>query len=188
MRLFIAINVDSALQAPLAAVQATLKTTAAPVSWVKPENLHFTLKFLGEVPETRLPALQETFRSSVAGLHSFTLSLAGLGTFPPRGRPRVVWVGVEQGVEEMKMLQGRIDETLLPLGFAREARPFQPHLTLGRVRDVGRLDALLAALRATEIGRVGQMQVRCVDLMRSQLNPAGSVYTRVESVPLSEEN
>ena len=187
MRLFVAVNVDPVLQAPLAAVQANLKTTAAPVSWVKPENLHFTLKFLGEVPELRLPALQETFRSSVAGIDRFTLSLAGLGTFPPRGRPRVVWVGVAQGVEEMRRLQGRIDDTLLPLGFGREARPFQPHLTLGRVRDVGRLDALLTYLRGAEIGQVGQMQVRCVDLMRSKLHPAGAVYTRVESVPLSEE-
>ncbi|MCI0372004.1 MAG: RNA 2',3'-cyclic phosphodiesterase [candidate division NC10 bacterium] len=188
MRLFIAINVDSALRAPLAAVQATLKSTATPVSWVKPENLHFTLKFLGEVPESRLPALQETFRSSVAGIGRFILSLAGLGTFPPRGRPRVVWVGVEHGVDEMRTLQGRIDETLLPLGFARETRPLHPHLTLGRVRYVGRLDALLTVLRVTEIGRVGQMHVRCVDLMRSALHPAGAVYTRVESVPLSEEN
>src|SRR3990172_4916681 len=161
MRLFVAVNVDPVLQAPLAAVQANLKTTAAPVSWVKPENLNFTLKFLGEVPELRLPALQETFRSSVAGIDSFTLSLAGLGTFPPRGRPRVIW--------------------------GREARPFQPHLTLGRVRDVGRLDALLTYLRGAEIGQVGQMHVRCVDLMRSKLHPAGAVYTRVESVPLSEE-
>ncbi len=84
-------------------------------------------------------------------------------------------------------MQGRIDDTLLPLGFGREARPFQPHLTLGRVRDVGRLDALLTYLRGAEIGQVGQMQVRCVDLMRSKLHPAGAVYTRVESVPLSEE-
>jgi 2'-5' RNA ligase len=188
MRLFIAINVDSALRAPLAAVQANLKTTAAPVSWVKPENLHFTLKFLGEVPEARLPALQETFRSSMAGMGRFTLSLAGLGTFPPRGRPRVVWVGVEQGVEEMKQLQGRIDEALLPLSFARETRPLQPHLTLGRVREFGRLDALLAYIRGADIGPVGQMAVRCVDLMRSELHPAGAVYTRVESVPLSEKN
>lgn len=187
MRLFVAVNVDPALQAPLAAVQANLKTTAAPVSWVKPENLHFTLKFLGEVPELRLPALQETFRSSVAGIDRFTLSLAGLGIFPPRGRPRVIWVGVAQGVEEMRRLQGRIDDTLLPLGFGREARPFQPHLTLGRVRDVGRLDALLRYIRGAEIGQVGQMHVRCVDLMRSELHPAGAVYTRVESVPLSEE-
>ena len=100
----------------------------------------------------------------------------------------MVWVGVEQGVDEMRTLQGRIDETLLPLGFARETRPLQPHLTLGRVRDVGRLDALLTVLQGTEIGQVGQMDVRCVDLMRSELHPAGAVYTRVESVPLSEEN
>src|SRR3970282_2871583 len=107
MRLFVAVNVDPALQAPLAAVQANLKTAAAPVSWVKPENLHFTLKFLGEVPELRLPALQETFRSSVAGIDRFTLSLAGLGTFPPRGRPRVVLVGGARGVQGRRGVPGR---------------------------------------------------------------------------------
>ncbi|MFQ5883156.1 MAG: RNA 2',3'-cyclic phosphodiesterase, partial [Candidatus Methylomirabilales bacterium] len=114
-------------------------------------------------------------------------SLAGLGTFPPKGRPRVVWVGVEQGAEEVVKLQGRVEEVLLPLGFPREERPFHPHLTLGRVKGMRQLSPLLEYLRGGEIGEVGRMQVRCVDLMQSQLHPRGAIYTRVEGVPLAEE-
>ncbi|MFQ5846386.1 MAG: RNA 2',3'-cyclic phosphodiesterase [Candidatus Methylomirabilales bacterium] len=186
MRVFIAINIDASLRAPLAEIQGKLKPTAAPVSWVKPANLHFTLKFLGEVAEADLPTLREAVRRSLAGIGPFTLSLAGLGTFPPKGRPRVVWVGIAQGAAEMEKLRGRIDETLLPLGFPREPRPFQPHLTLGRVKGGGRLDPLLEGLRRVEVGQVGRMQVRCVELMQSQLHPRGAIYTSLEAVPLKE--
>lgn len=184
MRLFIAINVDPSLRPPLVEIQGTLKATRAPVSWVKPENLHFTLKFLGEVSEADLPAVREALRRSLAGMQSFPVSLAGVGTFPPKGRPRVVWVGVERGADEMTALRERIDTSLLPLGFPREPRPFQPHLTLGRVKSGGRLDPLLDGVHSAAVGQVGQMQVACVDLMQSQLHPTGAIYTSVEAVPL----
>jgi 2'-5' RNA ligase len=186
MRLFIAINVDPSLRPPLIEIQGGLKATPAPVRWVKPENLHFTLKFLGETPEASLPALREAFRRSLAAVKPFILSFAGLGAFPPKGRPRVIWVGVEQGADEMERLRTRIDEMLLPFGFPSEKRPFQPHLTIGRVKSVGRLDSLLEGLQRAEIGQVGQMQVRRVELMQSQLQPAGAIYTSVEAVPLAE--
>ena len=187
MRLFLAINLDPSLKAPLAEIQGQLKATPAPVSWVKPDNLHFTLKFLGEVGEAQLPALQEAFRRSLAGVGPFTLSLAGLGTFPPKRRPRVIWIGVQQGAEEVERLRGRIDEMLVPLGFPREARPFHAHLTLGRVKNVGRLDPLLESLRRIDVGEVGRMQVESVELMQSRLRPAGAIYTPVETVLLAEE-
>lgn len=187
MRLFIAINVDPSLKASLAQIQGKLKATPAPVSWVKPDNLHFTLKFLGEVAEAQLPALREAFVLSLADLRSFTVSLAGLGSFPPKGRPRVIWIGVQEGTEEVEALRQRIDEAFLPLGFPREARPFRPHLTLGRVKQGGRLDALLECLRTMEVGGVGRMEVRSVELMQSQLHPAGAIYTPVETVGLTEE-
>ncbi|MFQ5656195.1 MAG: RNA 2',3'-cyclic phosphodiesterase [Candidatus Methylomirabilales bacterium] len=187
MRLFIAINVDRPLKALLAEIQERLKRTAAPVSWVKPENLHFTLKFLGAVPEDQLPALRAAFRHSLAGIRSFTLLLAGLGAFPPRGKPRVIWVGIEQGTSEMEKIRERIDEALLSLGFPREDRPFRPHLTLGRVRGLRGLDSLVTYLRNAEVSQVGLMQVRCIELMQSQLHPGGSIYTQVEAVALTEE-
>lgn len=186
MRLFIAVNVDPSLRPPLVEIQGMLKATRAPVSWVKPENLHFTLKFLGETSEARVPALREALRRSLVGMRSFPVSLGGAGTFPPKGRPRIIWVGVEQGADEMERLRQRIDDALFPLGFSRESRPFRPHLTLGRVKSGGRLDPLLDGLRSAAVGQVGQMQVARVDLMQSQLQPAGAIYTPVEGVPLEE--
>lgn len=186
MRLFIAINIDPSLKAPVVAIQEKLKATPSPVSWVKADNLHFTLKFIGEAAEAQLPALRKAFAPALAGVRAFTLSLAGLGTFPPRGRPRVIWIGMQQGAEEVERLRGRIDEALLPLGYPRESRPFHPHLTVGRVKNVGRLDPLLESLRRMEVGEVGRMQVRSVELMRSQLHPAGAIYTPVETVLLTE--
>lgn len=187
MRLFVAINIDPSLRPPLGEIQGKLRAIRAPVSWVKPENLHFTLKFLGEVAETHLSALRDVFRHSLVGLRPFSLSLAGVGTFPPKGRPRVIWVGVDQGAEEMERLRERIDKVLVPLGFPREDRPFRPHLTLGRIKGGGRLDPLLEGLRSAAVGSVGQMQVDRVELMQSQLDPAGAIYTSVEAVPLAEE-
>lgn len=187
MRLFIAVNIDPSLKAPLGEIQGKLKATAAPVSWVKVENLHFTLKFLGETEETRLPALREAFALALAGVRPFVLSLAGLGTFPQQRRPRVIWIGIEQGAAELERLRGRIDETLLPLGFPRETRPFHPHLTLGRVKQGGRVDPLLQSLRGMEVGEVGRMRVRSVELVQSRLHPAGAIYTPVETVWLTEE-
>ena len=187
MRLFIAINIDPSLQAPLEEIQGKLKATPAPISWVKVHKLHWTLKFLGEVQDARLPALREAFGLALAGVKPFTLSLAGLGTFPPTGRPRVIWIGIQQGAEEMQRLRARIDDTFLPLGFSRESRPFHPHLTLGRVTQGGRLGPLLDSLRGIETGEVGRMQVRSVELMQSALHPAGAVYTAAETVLLTEE-
>ncbi len=186
MRLFVAINIDPSLKVPLGEIQEKLKATAAPVSWVKKDNVHFTLKFLGETEAGRLSALREAFGFALAGVRPFPLSLAGLGTFPLKGRPRVIWIGIQQGAEEVKRIRGRIDETLLPLGFPRESRPFHPHLTIGRVKNVGRLDPLLASLRALDIGEVGRMQVESVELMQSELHPAGAIYTPVETVLLTE--
>lgn len=188
MRLFIAVNVDPALRPALAAIQGKLKATRAPVSWVKPENLHFTLKFLGEVSEAHLPPLRDAIRRTGVGVRPFSLSLAGVGRFPPKGRPRVIWVGVEQGADEMEKLRERIDEILLPLGFPREDRPFRPHLTLGRVKSGGRLDPLADGLRSAAVDRVGQMEVERVELMQSQLHPAGAIYTSLEGVVLREES
>ena len=131
--------------------------------------------------------LAQAFGLALAGATPFTLSLAGLGTFPPKGRPRVIWIGIQQGAEEVQRLRDRIDETLLPLDFPRESRPFHPHLTLGRVKNVGRLGPLLESLRGIETGEVGRMQVRSVELMQSELHPAGAVYTAVETVLLTEE-
>jgi len=184
LRLFVAINLDPSLKAPLADIQGKLKTAEAPVRWVKPEQLHLTLKFLGEVAEATLPALRDALGRCLAEVCAFPLSLSRLGTFPSRGTPRVIWVGVSEGGQEVEKLRGRVEEALYPLGFPREDRPFHPHLTLGRVKGVRHLQPLLDHLHSMEVKGFGRMQVQFIDLMRSELHPHGAIYTLIHRVTL----
>ena len=187
MRLFVAINLDPSLKALLAEIQGKLKATEAPVRWVKPEQIHLTLKFLGEVGEATLPALRDALGHCLAEVSAFPLSFSRLGTFPSKGTPRVIWVGVSEGGHEVEKLHRCIEEALLPLGFPREDRPLHPHLTLGRVKGARHLQSLREYLHNTEVKELGRMRVQCVDLMRSELHPQGAIYTLVHRVPLKEE-
>lgn len=184
MRTFIAANLTDTLKAALSQVQEALKARGADVSWVKPENLHITLKFLGEVEEARLPVLSETIASSLRGTSPFPLALGGLGAFPDLRFPRVIWIGVKRGAKELSALQARLEEGLQRIGFSPEDRPFSPHLTLGRVRSPRGRGALVEDLKALEIPILGEMILESVDLMRSQLHPTGAIYTIIQSFPL----
>ena len=173
------------------------------MGWVKPENLHLTLRFLGEVEEARLPELSKAIASSLQGTSPFPLALGGLGAFPDLRFPRVIWIGVKRGAEELSALQARLEEGLQRIGFSPEDRPFSPHLTLGRVRSPKRRDrrlrrhpgvvpsgagcgmeALVEGLRTIEVPILGEMILESVDLMRSQLHPTGAIYTIIQRFPL----
>lgn len=185
MRLFVAANLTGAVKEALAKVQHTLRSLSGDVSWVRPENLHITLKFLGEVEGERLEAVKGVIASSVAGCGPVLLSFAGLGAFPNLHTPRVIWAGVTEGFERLSFLQANLEEGFHSIGFPRETRPFTPHLTLGRVRSSRGLQPLLEAVRTWPGNPLGEMVLERVDLMRSQLHPGGSIYTLLESFPLS---
>jgi 2'-5' RNA ligase len=187
VRLFIAINLDPSLKALLADIQGKLKTAEAPVRWVKPEQLHLTLKFLGEVAEASLPALRDVLGRCLAEVSAFPLSFSQLGAFPPKGTPRVIWVGVSEGGQEVERVYACIEGALHPFGFPREDRPLHPHLTLGRVKGPRHLQSLLHHLHSTEAKEVGRMRVQFVDLMRSELHSQGAIYTLIHRVTLKED-
>lgn len=187
MRLFIAANLASALKAALSQVQEALKARGADVGWVKPENLHITLRFLGEVEEARLPVLSEAIASSLKGASPFPLALGGLGAFPDLRFPRVIWIGVKKGAEELSALQARLEEGLQRIGFPPEDRPFSPHLTLGRVRSPRKREALVEGLKVLQVPLLEEMVLESVELMRSQLHPAGAIYTILQRFPLGRQ-
>jgi RNA 2',3'-cyclic 3'-phosphodiesterase len=150
-----------------------------PVKWVRPENIHLSLKFLGDVEEAREPELREALRRA-AGARSeprpLTLQITGFGVFPDYHRPRVVWAGVtpEPGLE---LLQHAVEQAFAPLGFPTEARAFRPHVTLGRAaRDArpGDFRGLEEILAGTDFDAT--VTVAEVDLMQSTLQPSGPVY------------
>ena len=154
------------------------------VAWVAPGNLHLTLKFLGAVPEERIEAIAGALSTSAPDLHPFEARIRGLGAFPSAVKPRVIWAGVHDGAAEMTTLAGRVDAALAPLGFAREERPFSPHVTLGRVRQPRRDPALAEALAGAIAREFGRMRVPGAFLMRSELSPRGARYSELAKVPL----
>ena len=184
VRAFVAVNLDPELKGALARVQERLKATRADVGWVKPENLHLTLKFLGHVEESRSGLIVEAVGAATQGYGSFHLALGGLGAFPQPRAARVVWVGVSRGAEALAALQAKIEVGLEPLGFPREERPFTAHLTLGRVRGPARREQLAVALTSMAAEALGEMVVDRIELMKSDLHPAGARYSVLQSFPL----
>ncbi len=189
IRTFIAIELDESIKDELTKLQEQLKGKApqGSVRWVRPGGIHLTLKFLGNVPADQIEEIARALQKSCQGFAPFSLSCGGLGCFPNLKRPRVVWVGIQEETGTLAQLHKAIEENVAPLGYPPEKRKFSPHLTLGRVQkrvgsgDRRRLGELVETL---EIGTLGQMEVRSVNLMRSDLRPGGAVYTRLAEVKL----
>jgi 2'-5' RNA ligase len=133
MRLFIALELPATDHERIHRVVHPLRTRDLPIRWVDPDAYHLTLKFLGDVSTERLPELERAMRDATAGLTLTSVAPLGVGGAPSLARPRVLWIDVEQSPALMQ-LQSRLDATLARLGFASEARPFRPHITLGRIR------------------------------------------------------
>ena len=184
MRLFVAVNLPEEVKTRLGAVQDLLRSAQADVSWVRAGNIHLTLKFLGEAEEGRLERIRAALEAAAQRHASFAFDLTGLGSFGGRA-PRVVWVGVERGAEPLTRLVEGVEVAMAALGFPREKRAFTAHLTLGRVRSPRNAEKLLAALREWRRERFGSIGVGRVDLMESQLDPRGSIYTVRQSFPLA---
>ena len=140
IRAFIAIELPVPILDQLGQVEARLKPHMPLdcIRWVKPDSIHLTLKFLGQVPSDQIALILSSLRAAVASQHTFTLEVAEAGCFPNLHRPRVVWVGVQEHDHRLHGLQRAVENAIAPLGYPTEIRDFTPHLTLGRVaRDAG---------------------------------------------------
>ena len=189
MRIFFAVFPESAAVEKLAALIATLtkRCPSDEIRWVVPEQLHYTLKFLGEQPEARVSDAIAAARRAARSCSPFDIVVGGLGAFPSAERPRVVWVGTSAGGPVLVELSARLDGELERVGFAKEARPFVPHLTLARTKTRQAEQAAVRGLaKVGEVGDVARIRVDRFVLMQSQLSPKGATYTVVESFPLAE--
>ena len=183
IRSFIAIELPPELKRYLGNVQDRLKNAGCTgVKWVAVEGIHLTLKFLGNVAEQQVPQISEVISRACSGQRPLVLSTGNLGVFPAIKRPRVLWIAVNGDVEQLSQLQVRIDTELKPLGFEREKRPFNPHITLARTRDsiTAAEQALLGRLAAETVLRENiRLDVKAVSLMQSRLLPGGAVYSQL---------
>ncbi len=187
IRAFIAINLSPEIQRNLDEVSDKLKERlpGVPVRWVPVENIHLTIKFLGDVSVSNLEMLQKILRAEACQHTPFEFSVGNLGAFPSISRPRVIWVGVE-APDELHALQHGIEAETARLGYAREKRPYAPHLTLGRVSrnaDSDDTRRIREVLKSCTVGFLGAARVQEVHLYRSELMPGGAVYTQIFSAP-----
>ena len=135
LRTFIAVELSSQVKARAAALIGKLRGAAAQVNWVQAEQMHLTLKFLGDVPDIDTPDICRVVAASVKQFEPFEVVCRGVGAFPKTDNPRTIWIGIQDGADELCQLQAAVDDALKKeLGFAREPRKFQPHLTIGRVK------------------------------------------------------
>lgn len=191
LRAFIALELPGGLQKAISQVIERLQGTAgrSSVRWVSAENIHLTLKFLGDVAPTGVDLIEEAMKAEAALQNGFKVEAGGLGAFPNLKRPRVIWLGVD-APPELASLQHGIDSATAQLGYASECRLFSPHLTLGRVREnasPSEIAVIASALKDEKFDSPGAVVVDTVHLFKSDLKSSGSVYTRLFSAPFSSK-
>jgi 2'-5' RNA ligase len=187
-RLFVAIelppNVRRALADHIDLVRAAVPEAKA--SWVREENLHLTLKFLGDTELTRVEALSQAVQRAANAVGPFELSIESCGAFPPGGQPRVLWIGVEDSSGHLASLHRILEDECARIGFAREQRPFQPHLTIARIRSPRGARSLLHVHKEMNFDRE-TVVVSHLALIRSELRSEGSRHTVVARHQFSSE-
>lgn len=190
LRTFIAIELPQHTRGAIDQQTAHLRQALGKdlIRWVPLENMHLTLKFLGEVTTSHLSFLKQML-AQVADSHTqFDLQIGGLGSYPSSRNPRILWIGLHAPMD-LTSLQKNIEAGASRLGYEQEERAFSPHLTIGRVRqnaNLSDLPKIRAVLDKTQLGNIAIARVDSIHLFKSDLNPGGSVYTKLFSAPLSK--
>ena len=182
LRLFIAVPLSPAVEERIGQIQASWRKEAEGVRWVKPENVHITLKFLGHVPKGEVEGIDHVLKEVTKGKQVFPVRIGGAGAFPTKANARVLWIGVEDERGALKEIFEELERRLHDLGFPREERSFKPHLTLGRVK--GRRGKRFSFLERDADLEVGVLEVKEVVLFKSNLKPTGAEYTPLVVAPL----
>jgi len=185
MRTFVAVELDESIRRGLSKLQDRLRQFDRAVRWVRPESIHLTIKFLGEVPDQQIADVCAGVDEAATASSGFEISVAGAGCFPPRGPARVVWAGLTEPTGRLAACQQACEQALGRLGFAPEARAFHPHLTLGRVKQASSGPDLRPAIeRLADFGGGRQRVVELV-LFESQLRREGAIYVPLHRARLT---
>jgi 2'-5' RNA ligase len=188
MRLFIAINLPATQRAIISQTQQQLRAQiqSRGAKWVAPENVHLTLQFMGEVDAQLVPKIEAALRAACERSASFELQTGGIGCFPDPRKPRVVWLGLNGDLEDLRQLQSAVAAAVAPFHAQRDEKSFKPHLTLARVKTFDRDEAraIGRAVQQAEASSYESWRVESVELIQSELKPSGPVYTPLAEVKL----
>ncbi|MGE4357788.1 MAG: RNA 2',3'-cyclic phosphodiesterase [Candidatus Omnitrophota bacterium] len=189
IRTFIAIEISESLREEFSQLQNELRKSEADVKWVEPKNMHLTLKFLGNTEEKKIEEIERTLRIISDQTKPFAVTFQGLGAFPKLDFPRVIWVGIEKGKEELTQLANKIEKNLISIGFASEKKPYSAHLTLGRVRSFKNKEKLNKIIKEKlSFQPKNSLAVNKISFLKSELTPAGPLYTRLAEFSFSQSS
>ncbi len=178
IRTFIAIEIPEEIKEALGRLQQRLRAAEVKVRWVNPQNIHLTTKFLGDVNDSDVPKVCEVVKQAATQTPAFELEVAGLGAFPPKGAPHILWVGLQGGIETLARFVEEVDGALADeLGIRPERRKYHPHLTLGRVKSTRNTDRLKALMTECEPVELGTFSAESVTLFMSELTSEGAIHT-----------
>ena len=177
IRSFIAIELNKDIKEELAKLIEKLKSSGADVKWVAPENIHVTLKFLGNISQEKIERIKGVLDKNKERFKTFSLTIAGIGAFPKLSFPRVIWVGIDEGKDSAKKIYYFLEAELEKEGFPKEERPFSPHITIGRVNSIKNKEGLKSAIENLKFAAAKTLDVDHVTLFQSTLTPKGPIYT-----------
>lgn len=180
MRTFIAIELPKAIRESLNSLQEQLKTSGAEVKWVEPQNIHLTLRFLGEANDKKLDMVIRALEETAKDRNSFYIRLSSIGAFPKINFPRIIWVGIDKGEAEAAEIARALEKEIAKVGIPPEDRPFSSHITIGRVKSSLNRSRLIDNLTTLGSGLFGQENpeflVTKITLFKSTLTPRGPIY------------
>lgn len=187
LRAFIAIEIPEEIKREIAGQTAGLrKMVGRGVRWATPDNIHLTLKFLGDLSLANIDFLAQALKTEVEQHLPFEIDVEGLGAFPNVRRPRIIWIGLKASAD-LARLQHNLETATARLGYIGDNKPFSPHLTVGRIREQLSSDetqALSRALENAKVGVLGKFAVKSVHLFQSELKPGGPIYTCLSTAVL----
>lgn len=185
LRCFIAIDITEQIRRDLGEIIDRLKKHDTDVKWVPSENIHLTLKFLGNTPEKLLPKIREELFNVVLYYKPFYITIYTTGVFPNRKYPRVIWIGVKDS-EILRRLYVDIENAMVSLGFKKENKKYSPHLTIGRMRSQKGIMNLIHVLDTFKDKDFGNINIKQIKLMKSELKPQGAIYSCLYEIPFGK--
>jgi len=177
IRTFIAIDIDDHAKQRLSEFISYLKKTGSDVKWIDESQMHLTLKFLGNIDDSKIQQISRILKSVTENFKSFSITLSGIGAFPNLKHPRVIWIGVEKGKDQLKDLNTIIEDYMEEEGFPKENRPYKAHLTIGRVKTSRNLSVLSRLIAETNFQLDSEIKIDEIILFKSTLTPKGAIYT-----------
>ncbi len=182
-RVFLSIDIDDkSLLSKVKSIQSKLDLDSAKMKLVEEQNIHFTWRFFGDTSIEKIDLIHAEM--SKIEYPSFEIQIQGVGAFPNRRRPRIIWVGISNGADHMQLLKAETDSLLANVGYKVESQKFTPHATIARVRFVKNKEKLLENLESLELESVGSMKVDAIRLTKSTLTSSGPIYETLWDIPL----